>query len=231
MGQRLKCICMLAVIALSLTGCTFSKGKAASSPAEMLKLDSIWQASGYKIDEKIRGRIHRFLSIFSEFGYMPFYREVYRELYSQDGSFLEKYTAATALLLASHNLVNDKSYKVSGKRLFLHFCRKSLLDVDFATNLCELDRKFKIFSGNEQLEELWQLYIREIWARKVKPTIEQSGKKDEKQKKFLDTFPAFKIELSNAVHSSNDKEVTYDYFLIEGRSGAEEGDYELREVK
>ncbi|GAB4269261.1 MAG: hypothetical protein Kow0029_05200 [Candidatus Rifleibacteriota bacterium] len=205
--------------------------KPGNAPETEIRLDDIWASADYELDDVTRNRVYAYMVSFMNHGFMPFYRKVYFKLYAKETvDFTEKFAAASALLLVSHNLVKEKACMISGKRLFLHFCRNFMIDDKFTVRFSQLNKKFGIFTGVGQLEDLWKGYIREVWARKIRPEAEKSHKIKDNMLSFLKEFPDLEKELKTLISPIQQKEEKYDFFLIDGKSGRDESDYELRRV-
>lgn len=192
MNRFFKFFCIALVSLLSICGCLDSGNK----NAQTLILDEVWRAADYELDDHARAKTNAYLSLMNDLDYMTLYRAVYLKLYSaKNASFKERFTAAVAILIASHNLAKGEAFKNSGKRLFIHFCRKALLEAEFAVNFSKLDRKYLIFTEDKEVKSLWRDYIREVWAAKVRPQIKKTRKANDKHTKFFQAFPDLKNEM------------------------------------
>jgi hypothetical protein len=200
-----------------------------------LHLDDLWTASGYRLDDKIRGRIYINLEKVEKLGFMQVYREMYFKLYAKEAQpFAEKLEAASVILIASHNLVTESHFRSSGKRLFLHFCRSFFLDSDFAMKMNRLNKRHRLFYEDRFLENSWNAYLKEIWGKVHKPEIQKKQKIEKLTQAFLTEFPEFSTEAKKLIESSlpdSESEERYEYILKEGKTGENEEDFKLKKVQ
>lgn len=207
------------------------KGKEVSE-VRFLSVESIFEAAGLKLTDDLRKETDSYQELFASQGFMSLYREVYRvSLDTQKYSFERQLVAVSTLLLVAHIDVDPGPLQSSGKRLFIHFCRLSLLDTIFAMEMSGMEKYFGFFSGDPVLNELWSDYLKQVWVKVVRPEIIRQRKAEKENALFVKLLPEFQVELGQLAGAELPEAARkLDYYLKDGRTGNNESDYELRET-
>lgn len=202
------------------------------SEIRVLSVEAIFDAAGIKISDDLRKEVDAYQELFASQGFMSLYREVYRiSLDTQKYSFNRQLAAVSALLLVAHNEVDPGPLQSSGKRLFIHFCRLSLLDSIFALEMSAIEESFVLFTNDPVLHDLWKDYLKQVWVKVVRPEIIRQRRAEKENALFVKLLPEFMAELSHLAEAKSPVGTQkLDFFLKEGRSGSNESDYELRET-
>lgn len=168
-----------------------------------LTVESLFEAAGVKFTQQLEQESGEWRELFKNQGFMSLYREVYRiALDRQRYDFDRQLAAVATLLIISHEELEKGPLQSSGKRLFIHFCRLSLLDSFFAFELTNLDSKKGIFSSDNVLLELWQEYLRQIWLRVVRPEIVKNRATTPENRAFAGLLPEFVVDLEKIEKNS-----------------------------
>ncbi len=202
------------------------------SEIRVLSVEAIFDAAGIKFSDDLRKEVDAYQELFASQGFMSLYREAYRvSLDPQKYSFNRQLAAVSALLLVAHNDVDAGPLQSSGKRLFIHFCRLSLLDTIFALEMSAIEESFMLFTNDTVLHELWNDYLKQVWVKVVRPEIIRQRRAEKENALFVKLLPEFMAELSHLAEAKSPVGTQkLDFFLKEGRAGNNESDYELRET-
>lgn len=173
-----------------------------------LTVESIFEAAGARLNEALIKEIEEWRNLFVTQGFMSLYREVYRiAMDRQSFDFSRQLAAVSVLLIISHENLEVGPLQNSGKRLFIHFCRLSLLDSFFAFELTSLDAKNSLFSSDNVLLELWNDYLRQVWAKVVRQEVIRNRATTPENRAFAALMPEFlkDLEQIEAMPDDTDK--------------------------
>jgi len=172
-----------------------------------LTVESIFAAAGARLNEEHSKEIDEWRRLFVTQGFMSLYREVYRiALDRQMLDFARQLAAVSVLLIVSHEELEAGPLQSSGKRLFIHFCRLSILDSFFAFELTGLDSKTGIFSSDKILVELWNDYLRQVWVKVVRQEIVKNRAATLDNRAFAGLMPEFLQDLEKIERMSENSE-------------------------
>lgn len=176
-----------------------------------LTVESIFEAAGARLNEALIKEIEEWRNLFATQGFMSLYREVYRiAMDRQRFDFSRQLAAVSVLLIISHEKLEMGPLQNSGKRLFIHFCRLSLLDSFFAFELTCLDAKNSLFSSDNVLLELWNDYLRQVWAKVVRQEIIRNRATTPENRAFAALMPEFLKDLEQIEAMPDDADKSHE---------------------
>jgi hypothetical protein len=204
----------LLIVALSISYLIlFPERKTELEDTAEFSIEAIFKAAGVGFSDELKKESDGYLALFDSQGFMALYREVYRiSLDRQRYDFDRQLVAVATLLLVSHERIEPGPLQSSGKRLFLHFCRLSLLDSLFALQIARIEKNHLLFSSDSVLQELWKDYLRLVWSKVVLPDSLRAETSMDYNKVFMSLLPEFsqeftrKKELQRAEKKDNDTE-------------------------
>ncbi|NLF95094.1 MAG: hypothetical protein GX569_00060 [Candidatus Riflebacteria bacterium] len=172
-------------------------GRADSVVPAKLDVESLFEVVGLSFDDNIRRDIQTYRDIYSSQGFMALYRECYGiALDSSKFDFARQFAAVSTILVISQYELDSDAMRASAQRLFINFCRLSLVDKIAAVQINELVVKHHLFDSNAETVALWNDYLNHVWTREVKPRIRRYGTLDEFDRKFIALRENFAAEAS-----------------------------------
>ncbi len=194
--------------------------------------EAIFALADYKVSVSEEKIFEEMRLKFQEFGFMPCYRMAYQEILGRSiDRFERKFAYAASLLVLSDKPVNTRNSKKNALRLFIHFARLNLLDMNFAIRFQNFANKLIPAFNDPELNKLWENYLRKVFGKFAKPEIVQIGKIPEKLDEFLNLSKGLKMSAENLIKAKIATDsYQYTYELIPGKSGEEESDFVLKKV-
>lgn len=179
----------------------FFYGQAGSGVVGKLAVEGLFDAVGIQLSDNLQRDIVAYREIYANQGFMALYRECYSiALDSQKFDFNRQFAAVSCLLVISQYELDSGALRASAQRLFINFCRMSLVDKIIAVQINEITENYGLFSDNSEVEQLWNDYLQYVWDREVRPRIRRYGVIDENDQKFIklrDNFSAEAAALLN----------------------------------
>jgi len=172
-------------------------GRADSVVPARLSVESLFEAVGLNLDDDLYRDIKKYREIHASQGFMALYRECYGiALDSNKFDFARQFAAVSTMLVISEYENDSETLRASAQRLFINFCRFSLVDKIAAVQINELVVKHHLFDSNAETVALWNDYLNHVWTREVKPRIRRYGTLDEFDRKFIALRENFAAEAS-----------------------------------
>ncbi|PKL45035.1 MAG: hypothetical protein CVV41_02805 [Candidatus Riflebacteria bacterium HGW-Riflebacteria-1] len=192
----------LIVITLILALTFYSyHGRAGSDVAGKLGIEKLFAAIGVQLNEDLQRDVARYREIYANQGFMALYRECYGIALDSHGfDFDRQFAAVSSLLIISKYELDSEPLRASAQRLFINFCRMSLVDKITAVQINEVAEKYCLFKDNPEVQQLWDDYLQHVWERDLRPRIRRYGVIDENDEKFIqlrDKFAAETLALMN----------------------------------
>ncbi|NLF96222.1 MAG: hypothetical protein GX569_05740 [Candidatus Riflebacteria bacterium] len=172
-------------------------GRAGSDVPAKLSVESLFDAVGLKLDENIYRDMKSYREIHAAQGFMALYRECYGiALDANKFDFARQFAAVSTILVISEYELDSDALRTSSQRLFINFCRLSLVDKIAAVQINELIVAHRLFDDNAETVALWNEYLNHVWNRQVRPRIRRYGTLDEYDRKFIALRENFAAEAS-----------------------------------
>ena len=213
------------ILCLLLVGCS-KKNKSG------LWVETIFEIANYDLTNKELRAVKKFEEIARKTDFMTLYREVYRQLVQRTtGDFSIRLAAAVVLLKASQDSSLTTGKKNSAVRLFINFCRSSLIEAEFAIKFNQFAIKQNLFS-NSDLKAYWKNYLMTVFGKRVKPNIKEGVELEGINLEFIKLDPDFVKEAKMIIHPVRHDIVKFEYILKPGvdPDNTEEDDYILKEI-
>jgi len=162
-----------------------------------LSVESLFEAVGLKFDENVYRDIKTYREIYATQGFMALYRECYGiALDANKFDFVRQFAAVSTILVISEYELDSDALRTSSQRLFINFCRLSLVDKISAVQINELVVAHHLFDDNAETVALWNEYLNHVWNRQVRPRIRRYGSLDEHDRRFIELRENFAAEAS-----------------------------------
>jgi len=172
-------------------------GRAGSDIHAKLSVETLFEAVGLKLDDNLYRDIKTYREIHATQGFMALYRECYGiALDANKFDFIRQFAAVSTILVISQQELDSGTMRVSAQRLFINFCRLSLVDKISAVQINELVVEYHLFDDNTETVALWNDYLNHVWNREVKVRIRRYGTLDEYDRKFIALRENFAAEAS-----------------------------------
>ena len=186
----------LIVITLILALTFYSyHGRAGSGVAGKLDIVTLLAAIGVQLNEGLQRDIARYREIYANQGFMALYRECYGIALDPHGfDFDRQFAAVSSLLIISKYELDSEPLRASAHRLFINFCRMSLVDKITAVQINEVAEKYRLFKDNPEVQQSWDDYLQHVWERDLRPRIRRYGVIDENDEKFIQLRDKFVAE-------------------------------------
>ncbi len=198
---------------------------------KQLHLEDLSESLSLSSDNTFRSLTFDFLSVFADKGFPDGYAAVYQHLASPlESAGNHKHAAAAALTLAVQGFQIQHENRISSIRLLIQYLTRYHLTLTSALAWQKLDKGHKLFSANAESAELFNRYLREVWAVEIKPEVSKARVMTEKALDFLRLFPQFTDETTKLFDTEQNGEEQWKYVLIEGRTGENEEDFALQKV-
>ncbi len=170
-------------------------GRASSAVTGKLGVDGLFSAVGLNLDDNLQKDLKTYREMYKTQGFMALYRECYGvALDSQKFDLAHQFAAVSTILVISQYEIDSETLRASAQRLFINFCRLSLVDKITAVQINDLVVAHRLFEGNQETTSLWDDYLNHVWNREVKPRISRYGTLDENDRRFVDLRAAFASE-------------------------------------
>jgi len=197
--------------------------------ANQLHLDEIAECLDFVNDDNFKAETYFFLTSFINDSIPEAYKKVYQQLSEKTGDPVRAKAAAAALMLAIKNIEMSSDNRKICNRLLMKYLGENNLTMASALSLHKLQLQHQFFSNNNEEADHFMKYLRQVWAAEIKSEVSEAKKLTDKAQSFLQHFPSFIDEttLLTAVEKPEDR---WEYFLIEGRTGENEDDFELRKL-
>ncbi|MBU1108974.1 MAG: hypothetical protein KKB51_20010 [Candidatus Riflebacteria bacterium] len=176
-------------------------GHAGFAALGKLDIEALFDAVGVKLDESLQADIAAYRAIYAGQGFMALYRKCYTIAFdSQRFDFDHQFAAVSSLLVISCYELDSETSRASAMRLFITFCRLSLVEKISALQLNQISEDYGFFSGNPEIIKLWDEYLEHVWVKEVRPHIRRYGITDEYDKKFIELREHFAAEASALIN-------------------------------
>jgi len=188
------------IIILVIVGALFFYafyGRVGSVVPGKLSVESLFAAVGLSLDDNLYRDIRTYREMHAAQGFMALYRECYGiALDANKFDFARQFAAVSTILVISEYEIDSETLRASSQRLFINFCRQSLVDKISAVQINNLVLAHKLFDDNPETVTLWNDYLHHVWNRDVKPRIRRYGTLDENDRRFIDLRENFAAEAS-----------------------------------
>ncbi|GEM_PF-1954746 len=176
-------------------------GRAGSVISAKLSVESLFEAVGLSLDDNLNRDIKTYREIHASQGFMALYRECYGiALDSNKFDFARQFAAVSTMLVISEYENDSETLRASAQRLFINFCRLSLVDKISAVQINNLVVANQLFDENAETVALWNDYLNHVWNREVKPRIRRYGTIDEDDRRFIALRENFSAEASTLLN-------------------------------
>jgi len=183
-------------------------GHASSVVVGKLEVENLFVAIGIPFNENMQAEVAGYHDIFAKHGFMALYRECYTRAFdSHRFDFDRQFAAASTLLVISRYELDSDALRASAQRLFINFCRLSLVDKISAVQINKLVEDYKLFSDNPEAIKLWDEYLQSVWLKEVRQRIRRYGTLDESDKEFIklrEPFSTGAADLINRLGENRD---------------------------
>ncbi|PKL46433.1 MAG: hypothetical protein CVV42_16430 [Candidatus Riflebacteria bacterium HGW-Riflebacteria-2] len=162
-----------------------------------LSVESLFAAVGLSLDDNLHRDIKTYREIYAAQGFMALYRECYGiALDSNKFDFARQFAAVSTILVISQQEIDSDTLRASAQRLFINFCRLSLVDKISAVQINDLVVAHRLFENNAETVALWNDYLNHVWNREVRPRIRRYGTIDDNDRRFIGLRENFAAEAS-----------------------------------
>lgn len=193
----------------------------------------IFSAVNYEFSAASKATSDKLFEMAKTNGFMVPYRKVYKMTFSRKETDFEKKLAYISAIVKIGILdQTTKSHRNSALRLLIHFCRLNLIEVDPAIKLTKLFKQNGILGNDKTITDLWNNYLRLIFAKRLATKLKQDKKLNDKAKALIAVLPELEIKAKTLIAPKTKHiKVSYKYVLKENATGENESDYVQKEVK
>lgn len=194
--MRMAGIIIVLILAGALVFYIF-QGRAGFAVPEKVEVELLFASIGLNFDEGLRREVEKHREMYESQGFMALYRECYSvALDSHKFDFPVQFAAVSTIFVIGQYEVDSDTLRASAQRLFINFCRMSLVEKNSAVQINKLLTERHLFDGSPEMSELWNDYLQLVWQREVQPRIRRYGNVDENDRKFIKLRENFAAEAS-----------------------------------
>ncbi len=194
--MRMAGIIIILILAGALTFYVFQSRAGFAIPGK-LDVEALFACVGLNFDESLQREVEKHREMYVGQGFMALYRECYSmALDSQKFDFPAQFAAVSTIFVIGQYEIDSAALRNSSQRLFINFCRMSLVEKISAVQINKLLSDYRLFADSPEMLELWNDYLQLVWQREVQPRIRRYGNVDENDRRFIKLRENFATEAS-----------------------------------